>query len=34
LRVEITGGLKDGDAVMLPSDVGIHDGDRVVPAFQ
>jgi HlyD family secretion protein len=34
LRVEVTGGLSDGDAVMLPSDLTIHDGDRVVPAYQ
>lgn len=33
LRVEVTGGLSDGDAVMLPSDLTIHDGDKVVAAF-
>lgn len=34
LRVEVTGGLTDGDAVMLPSDVTIHDGDKVAPKFE
>lgn len=31
LRVEVTGGLNDGDQVMLPSDVTVHDGDTIVP---
>lgn len=34
LRVEVTGGLNDGDAVMLPSDLTIHDGDKVAPKFE
>ena len=34
LRVEVTGGLNDGDAVMLPSDLTIHDGDKVDPKFE
>jgi HlyD family secretion protein len=29
LRVEVTGGLSEGDSVMLPSDLTIHDGDKV-----
>jgi HlyD family secretion protein len=31
LRVEVTGGLSEGDPVMLPSDATIHDGDPVRP---
>ena len=34
LRVEVTGGLTEGDAVMLPSDLTIHDGDKVAPKFE
>ncbi len=34
LRVEVTGGLNDGDAVMLPSDLTIHDGAQVSPRFE
>jgi HlyD family secretion protein len=33
LRVEVVGGLSDGDAVMLPSDLTVHDGDRVTATF-
>jgi HlyD family secretion protein len=31
LRVEVTGGLSEGDRVMLPSDATIHEGDQVRP---
>lgn len=34
LRVEVLSGLSDGDAVMLPSDLTVHEGDKVVPALQ
>ncbi len=34
LRVEVTGGLNEGGAVMLPSDLTIHDGDKVAPKFE
>ena len=30
LRVEVISGLSDGDQVMLPSDLTIHDGDKVM----
>jgi len=33
LRVEVTSGLTDGDSVMLPSDLTIHDGDKVLPTY-
>jgi HlyD family secretion protein len=31
LRVEVTGGLSEGDQAMLPSDANVHDGDKVLP---
>lgn len=34
LRVEVVSGLSDGDAVMLPSDLTVHDGAKVTPAFE
>jgi HlyD family secretion protein len=34
LRVEVLSGLSDRDAVMLPSDLTIHDGDQVTPRFE
>lgn len=34
LRVEVTSGLADGDAVMQPTDHTIHDGDKVDPSFE
>ena len=34
LRVEVTGGLNEGDAVMLPSDLTIHDGDKVAAKIE
>ena len=34
LRVEVTGGLNDGDGVMLPSDLTIHEGVKVIPRFE
>ncbi len=34
LRVEVTGGLADGDVVMLPSDLAVHEGDKVIATFQ
>lgn len=34
LRVEVVNGLSDGDAVMLPSDLTIHDGDKVAPHIE
>jgi HlyD family secretion protein len=34
LRVEVLNGLSDGDAVMLPSDRTIHDGEKVAPAIE
>lgn len=34
LHIEVTGGLNDGDAVLLPSDATIHDGDKVTPKIQ
>jgi HlyD family secretion protein len=34
LRVEVSGGLTDGTAVMLPSDATIHDGAKVAPQMQ
>jgi len=30
LRVEVISGLSDGDQVMLPSDLTIHEGDKVI----
>jgi HlyD family secretion protein len=33
LNVEVLSGLSDGDAVMQPSDVTVHDGDRVTASF-
>jgi len=33
-RVEITRGLADGDAVALPSEAVLHDGEVVTPVFQ
>jgi HlyD family secretion protein len=33
LRVEVVNGLGDGDAVMQPSDITVHDGDKVEPRF-
>jgi HlyD family secretion protein len=34
LRVEVTSGLPEGAQVMLPSDVTVHDGDRVRPQLE
>jgi len=34
LHVEVTGGLSEGEQVMLPSDVTVHDGDRVLPKLE
>jgi HlyD family secretion protein len=34
LRVEVTSGLSDGDAVMQPSDVTVREGDKVTPSFE
>jgi HlyD family secretion protein len=34
LRVEVTGGLADGDVVMLPSDLAVHEGDKVIATIQ
>jgi HlyD family secretion protein len=34
LRVEVVSGLSEGDAVMLPSDVTIHDSAQVTPRFE
>ncbi|HVW08394.1 MAG TPA: efflux RND transporter periplasmic adaptor subunit [Bryobacteraceae bacterium] len=31
LNVQVTGGLSEGDEVMLPSDITVHDGDHVIP---
>ncbi|HVY93821.1 MAG TPA: efflux RND transporter periplasmic adaptor subunit, partial [Bryobacteraceae bacterium] len=31
LHVQVTSGLSEGDRVMLPSDITIHDGDHVIP---
>lgn len=33
LRVEVLGGINEGDAVMLPSDATVHDGDKVAATF-
>ncbi len=33
LRVEVKSGVNDGEAVMLPSDLAVHDGDRVTATF-
>ena len=34
LRTEVLTGLSDGDAVMQPSDLTVHDGDKVEPTFE
>ncbi len=34
LRVEVLSGLSDGEAVMLPSDLTVHDGALVSPRFE
>ncbi len=34
LRVEVVSGLSDGDAVMMPSDLTIHDGAKVAALFE
>jgi HlyD family secretion protein len=34
LRVEVTSGLAEGAQVMLPSDVTVHNGDRVSPKLE
>ena len=33
-RVAITHGLQDGDAVALPTDLALQDGERVTPVFR
>ena len=30
---EVLGGINEGDAVMLPSDATVHDGDKVAATF-
>lgn len=34
LRVEVVGGLSDGDAVMLPSDLAVHEYSKVAARFE
>jgi HlyD family secretion protein len=34
LRIEVTSGLSEGAQVMLPSDITVHDGDRVSPKLE
>ena len=34
LRVEVTSGLTDGDAVLQPSDRTVHDGEKVTPSYE
>jgi HlyD family secretion protein len=34
LHVEVTSGLSEGAEVMLPSDVTVHGGDRVIPKLE